>query len=638
MDKFEQKINREKALQHAVPSAVLAIQDTMPGVTDALFINNVLDELGESYPLYTADLERNETAMVPTVSAILEKLGYKDDKGAKDGKGKYGWQKFVENFGKDINGRPGREKGNKDRILGTPELGERGWETIKKLWQQASHDAMMQDIKDKRIEALNGGAGMRVPLVGTEIPVSVSRLIGAPVEVAGNIFTPRYRAALEEGRDPGLLSKEFGMDLAQNLAYAAPIGGVEAGIARTLGGSQAAKALGTIVANSIAPTAITLGDAATGAKDYAGGADMALDALVGSATNLGVNRVLAPLASQVLSAGAARAPKLKMVSDFLEGIKTDNQKALDVIREAETKVAKHFKETNSEYLNKLRNGRPVDRLSDEELRDYIDILRTRDAIKENEVGGKLKEALAEIREQDDFMRSMGEKAGQFNLEGDPTIAMPNWSGMQEGKKSVRDILDMALPEQVNPSQGNFFTQDNENLAANLLLGKASKGEPLELSMREFLDTYGGPRRDAMIRAMEKHPELLSQFDRPTFKEVLAMPRTGVDVGKSWVVNRVGDDAAAQRFLSRFGVDVDDIRKEQDEARRNNRVASDILDIERSYETDARDRKFLEDIAKNPDIMTLGHPTDPEGFKLWLLERGHDMLSGTSAARPAWEIK
>lgn len=612
MNKFEQKINREKALQHAVPSAVIAIQDTMPGVTDALFINNVLYELGESYPLYTADLERNETAMVPTVSAILEKLGYKDDTGAKEGKGKYGWQKFVENFGKDI-------AKNRKKILGTPEFGERGWETVKKLWQQASHDAMMQDIKEKRIEALNEG------------------IAGKVSGVAGSIFTPRYRAALEEGRDPGILSKEFGMDLAQNLAYAAPIGGVEAGIARTLGGSQAAKALGTIVANSMAPTAITLGDAATGAKDYAGGADMALDALVGSATNLGVNRVLAPLASQVLSAGAARAPRLKMVSDFLEGIKTDNQKARDIIRDAETKVAKHFKETNSEYLNKLRNGRPVDRLSDEELRDYIDILRTRDAIKENEVGGKLKQALAEIREQDDFMRSMGEKAGQFNVEGDPTIAMPNWSGMQEGKKSVRDILDLALPEQVNPNQGNFFTQYNEDLAANLLLGKASKGEPLELSMKEFLDTYGGPRRDAMVRAMDRHPELLSQFDRPTFKEVLAMPRTGVDVGKSWLVNRVGDDAAAQRFLSRFGVDVKDIRKEQDEARRNNRVASDILDIERSYETDARDRKFLEDIAKNPDIMTLGHPTDPEGFKLWLLERGHDMLSGTSAARPAWKI-
>ena len=286
MNSFEKLIAAERNSGRTIPSDIIAVHDTTPGVTDALYVNNVIDALDKAYPAYSGELERNKTAKVPTMKKVLDLLGYTDDKGAKNGKGKFAWEKFIENFAKDMKDRPGRE-GNKTRILGTPELGERGWETVKKIWQQASHDKMMQDIAKERVKTLEGSAGARVPLIGAELPTPVSKVIGTTSGVAQKLFTPRIRKAWEEGREAE--PEEIGMDLFQNAAYAVPVGGVGSGVARALGGSLAARAGGTIAANAIAPAAITAGDYLLDTKDYAGAADAAMDAVTGTATNLGMN-------------------------------------------------------------------------------------------------------------------------------------------------------------------------------------------------------------------------------------------------------------------------------------------------------------------------------------------------------------
>ena len=53
---------------------------------------------------------------------------------------------------------------------------------------------------------------------------------------------------------------------------------------------------------------------------------------------------------------------------------------------------------------------------------------------------------------------------------------------------------------------------------------------------------------------------------------------------------------------------------------------------------ADDRKYLDAIAKNPDIMKIGYKDDPGGFRLWLLERGNRLLQGTSVYRPTFPVK
>ena len=52
----------------------------------------------------------------------------------------------------------------------------------------------------------------------------------------------------------------------------------------------------------------------------------------------------------------------------------------------------------------------------------------------------------------------------------------------------------------------------------------------------------------------------------------------------------------------------------------------------------RDEKYLQAVADDPSIVQFGFAENPDDFKLWLLERGHDLLKGTGAHRPIWEIE
>jgi hypothetical protein len=38
------------------------------------------------------------------------------------------------------------------------------------------------------------------------------------------------------------------------------------------------------------------------------------------------------------------------------------------------------------------------------------------------------------------------------------------------------------------------------------------------------------------------------------------------------------------------------------------------------------------------VVTEGYPDDPEGFKSWLITRGHKLLENTDANKPIWETK
>jgi hypothetical protein len=105
---------------------------------------------------------------------------------------------------------------------------------------------------------------------------------------------------------------------------------------------------------------------------------------------------------------------------------------------------------------------------------------------------------------------------------------------------------------------------------------------------------------------------------------------------------MGNDAAAQRTLSRFGIDPADLRKEQDEGRTKKKAsfsASKILGGSRGP-ISAESEMFLQDIAKNPEIMRTGYSDQKKNnaFKIWLLTEGNDLLRGTPAARPTWDVK
>lgn len=527
---------------------VSEILATAPGITEELYTNAVLDSLGETYPWLTQKLERSEEPGIPDYESVVGLLGLKDEEG-----GRSALEQFIEDFPKK------QAAWKKKALKKDTTLGERGWETVKEIWRQANLDKMNADIVTQRDNALHG----------RDENGNIVRPLDFAAGKIADLFTPRRMNAFKEGRDP--TAAETIMDVAQNAAYAIPMGGAEAAISRGLLGSTAGKVAGTVGAAAIAPSAITALDYGLGTKDYAGLEDAAIDAGLGTATNLGVNKVLAPSIGAFLNLGSVRSRLPRQVVDFLENNTSPKQKGLNLVNEAKAKIKLHQKETDSQYLDKLMRGVKPDRMTPEELQAAYDIVNV----------GKLsknKSAVDEFTEGMQIMRDMSK-------------AMP------DNKTSVADIID-----------------------------------------NSFL--VGAP--DFAKRAMLKNPELIALMEKRGLKDYAKDPNTYVDVLKSYITNEAGNDAAAQRALSRFGVDPKDLRKEQDKARKDKKAsfsASEILGGSRGP-LSTESEMFIEDIRKNPGIMYTGHP-DPakrDAFKIWLLKEGNDLLRGTAAARPTFDVK
>lgn len=527
---------------------VSEILATAPGITEELYTNAVLDSLGETYPWLTQKLERSEEPGIPDYESVVGLLGLKDEEG-----GRSALEQFIEDFPKK------QAAWKKKALKKDTTLGERGWETVKEIWRQANLDKMNADIVTQRDNALHG----------RDENGNIVRPLDFAAGKIADLFTPRRMNAFKEGRDP--TAAETIMDVAQNAAYAIPMGGAEAAISRGLLGSTAGKVAGTVGAAAIAPSAITTLDYGLGTKDYAGLEDAAIDAGLGTATNLGVNRVIAPLAGRVLNLGRVSTRVPQWFRDFLENNSSPKQRGLDLVNEAKGKIKLHQKETDSQYLDKLMRGVKPDRMTPEELQAAYDIVNV----------GKLSKNKAAV---DEFTEGL-------NIQRDMAKAMP------DNKTSVADIID-----------------------------------------NSFL--VGAP--DFAKRAMVKNPELIALMEKRGLKDYAKDPYTYVDVLKSYLVNQAGDDAAVQRGFAWAGIDPRDWRKEQDKARKDKKAsfsASEILGGSRGP-LSTESEMFIEDIRKNPGIVVTGHP-DPakrDAFKIWLLKEGNDLLRGTAAARPTFDVK
>lgn len=111
---------------------------------------------------------------------------------------------------------------------------------------------------------------------------------------------------------------------------------------------------------------------------------------------------------------------------------------------------------------------------------------------------------------------------------------------------------------------------------------------------------------------------------------------------AWGVNKIGSESDANLILSplpNLKEALNESRQEVHEAPKKRKAAADVLRIVSEGDSlTADDRKYLDAIAKNPDIMKFGYADDPNGFRLWLLERGNRLLQGTSAYRPTFPVE
>ena len=244
------------------------------GLTGDLREKAFIEGFGGSVPYEFRDAETK--AELPTVSAILDKLDLKDDKKEMKG-GKTALDKF-------LSGMTDRKKRADFKDSIEKAWGPEGWEWTQKAFQDVATDKMNEDIRAGRIMALSGDAE------GQGIPEKVGGM-------AMKFFTPRRYEAFAEGRDPTW--KDNLGDIAETGMMSVPAGQY----ARILGAVPKAgkilagnRAVTNVFGNAVAPFASEVMDAAmrgdddpnTERQDFSLG-----DALMGMATNLGVNFGLA---------------------------------------------------------------------------------------------------------------------------------------------------------------------------------------------------------------------------------------------------------------------------------------------------------------------------------------------------------
>ena len=572
----------------------------MKAPTDELAEQRFLDMYGNAAPFDKAD--RIEEPTIPSMSNVIGILGL-DSLGNTVGKDvRTKEQKFIEDF-------PKKSARWKKKITNNNVYGERGWETVKEIWKQAIRDRMQADIAKARKKATDDG--LYAKYASVMLPRSVEHIAN----------TGDFSA------------KDILADLGENAAMMVP-GGVFTGIAGkglakafpravwyfTKPGANIAesaikgtgKMLGNIFGNAVVPFASEGMDAAIYGDDDADMAQRADfstgDAGIGTAINQGVNRGLMRMAGPIIdrfSSGGMARGGITRVRDFLENLgqpfsKKGDDFASSVMLESSVPIRNAGELLESDLERAARGASVNSAATTEAARQNIAKRLVLEAIDNGEIvaipkSGRGAGKAAEIQE-----------GGDVFLENE--IAKKAAENQRYG---LEDILDYSGYLKAHP--------DGSGLSEKTLAATLSANLP------EFYNSAIWHGAGAAKKGMaDKTLNILNQ----------AIP--------AWSVNKYGSDPDAGQVLAYFPETkkvLDEDREKTHEAPKKRKATADVLRILSEGDSlTADDRKYLDAIAKNPDIMKIGYKDDPGGFRLWLLERGNRLLQGTSVYRPTFPVK
>lgn len=165
---------------------------------------------------------------------------------------------------------------------------------------------------------------------------------------------------------------------------------------------------------------------------------------------------------------------------------------------------------------------------------------------------------------------------------------------------------------------------------------------LEGYVEELLDHNGiaGSEREIFKKTLMNHPQLAtllkSDSKAVNARRLYNSAVSNTGAARSEVVNKYGSQKDANLASSMLGLGkMDDLVKNQEERELNNKRAIENRNIMGRNDLDETDRKYLQQVIDNPDMMKFSNDT---GFKLWLMTRGNDLLRGTSYHRPTWEVE
>lgn len=286
MAKVKDIINARSYKDDGLPRKFTDVIDTTRGLTDELYTNNVLKNLGTVPAWITGEgIAIADEPKIPTLSEIIKAAGIKDD-----ANGSKGERSALDKFLDDFTDPEKREK-MRSNIVKNEALGELGWETAKDLWKQATLDRMNADIAKGRSDYIKGDGNGQ----------GVAEKVGG---LAMKFFTPRRYEAFARGEDPTWKDNigdaiESGLMMVPGAKYTGTVSKILGAVPKA--GKYAQKALANNVVsnlfgNTVAPVLSEAMDAAMRGEDDPNTErqDFSLgDALMGALTNIGVNYGLA---------------------------------------------------------------------------------------------------------------------------------------------------------------------------------------------------------------------------------------------------------------------------------------------------------------------------------------------------------
>lgn len=606
-------------------SSVIDSLYNMNAPTDELAEQRFLDMYGNVEPFDKAD--RIEEPTIPSMDNVIAIIGLSDDpKENKNPRTKE--QKFIEDF-------PKKQADWKKKIVKNPVYGERGWETVKEIWKQAENQKMLADIAKARYDAVNDGtlSGFITRMV---FPRATEHIANT-----GDFTTKDILADIAENAAMSIPGAAFTGLAGRGLARVAPrvvnwaskpAPGV---VSSTLKG--AGNMAGNIFGNAVVPFAAEGMDAAIYGDDDEGmeqRADFSLgDAVVGTAINQGVNRgimrMAGPMIDRFSNGGLARGGMLK-ARQFLENL------------------GQSFGKKGDDFANSVavRLDSPVANAGE----------ITEDAIQAARRGNATDPAIAGIT-RDEMKKAVVDQAVLDAIKtGDITL---------KGKGEINQVVSELKKDADNRSLDNLLNGQRVDEAVDALSIYNGGGIPVEkiFNIPEKITIYGKPsdRTSMFLRnaidekqiaeTMARNPDAFINYatwhgQGPSSATVSdKVLNTLNQAVPAWGVNKYGSEGDATMLLSPFPATkkaIDESRKEVHEApmkRKMTKGAADILKVvSDNGQLTEQDRKFLNAIAKNPDILKFGYPEDSTAFKLWLIERGNSLLQGTSAFRPTFEAE
>lgn len=589
MSKFSEVINKRALEDDDFDPKYFTVRDTTGGLTDALYTNRGIDALGgvNAIPTWmTADgVVYEDRATVPSYKDIISAIpDLKDDAGAKEGKkgARTALQKFVEDF-------PKMQKQWKKDLLGKDQnLGERGWETVKEVWKKTVTDYYDAKAKSDRAKVVDDG--------------SFSGLVT-------KLMFPRMTNAIREGRDIG--GKEIAGDIIQNAAYALPAGFIGApmkfGVSKLL--PAAAQGVGKAATSWASQAAVPV--AVYGMDKALGNETTWIDPVVGTLGNMGANKVLFPTIGRMAGrfTGSIRNPQLLGLKALMEGADTPRERGMKIIADKRAFLNEANK-ANEELVERTMRAGTNNQFSNVESQEEAMIIDEIGKAIENKNIGKLTK--------------------------DAIKAKPNSSNADIAADAVSTAAAENLFKKADKNMNNFIKAANKGSIKKF--DAAAKEAELQNEAMGLMNLFIKDKAK-VAQVFEKYPELQAALFKDKY------PRLS-DLGAAYGINQFAGYSTrpTEAAANAYGIPIKQWKEEdaaeRAEAKRQSDI-SKILDAGNTAQTlTEQDKAFLADIKANPELVVTGYPDlkQNNSFKEWLLLRGHDLLRGTSASRPTWEVE